>query len=114
MTTIRVKEKNSRVIIDITGHAGYSLKDDVVCAAVSALSYTLMQRVQDMDNFNAFNRMRCDYKDGEVHVDVIPHRAYEEELHTTVRTILTGFELLNKRYPNNVFLDFTGGRNFER
>lgn len=114
MTTVKVQENGGRITINITGHAGFSDSNDIVCAAVSALSYTLMQRIQDMDNFNAFDRMCCDFKDGAVHVDAIPHKAYEEELYTTVRTILTGFELLNNRYPNNVFLDFTGGRSFER
>lgn len=112
MTNVSIKEYGSKVRIDITGHAGYNPGSDIVCAAVSCLSYTLMQRLRDMDNYNYFHKMEVQFDSGEVHIAVDAKDIYRLEVEATLVTILTGFELLENKYPDNIRLEIMGGRNY--
>lgn len=114
MTTVQIQDEGAKVIIDITGHAGFYSGNDIVCAAVSSLSYTLMQRIRDMDDYGAFNSVTIQRDSGEVHIIALVKKDYRSEFDITLVTVLTGFELLRQKYPNNVFLDLLGGRRYER
>ena len=44
MTTARLYKDGNDYVADISGHAGYSVdRPDIVCAACSTLTYTLLQ-----------------------------------------------------------------------
>lgn len=52
MITIKVTENRDdlRVRLEVTGHAGYAEYDkDIVCSAVSILTYTVAQLILEMD-----------------------------------------------------------------
>ncbi len=72
--------------LEIKGHAGYKeIGHDIVCAAVSILAYTFIE-VNDVDII-------------EYTVDAI---ILEYDKDTDISFIKTGFELIEKEYPDNV------------
>lgn len=108
MTKCKIVKDNNRYQVDISGHAGFSPGNDPVCAAISILSFTLMQMVTDMEATGGFREFYNDYRSGVVHVDVTTASHARTELEGIIRTIRTGFELLQKRYPNNLQLEVLG------
>ena len=104
MTTVKIEQLNNRFLIDITGHAGFNPGNDIVCAAVSVLSQTLVQCIQDEEINGDLTINYLDLQDGIVNIDInYPDRA-REKIMSALSVIITGFELLSNAYPDNVDL----------
>ncbi|MEE0100341.1 MAG: ribosomal-processing cysteine protease Prp [Acutalibacteraceae bacterium] len=95
MITISVQKSKKKVQIDVDGHAHYHPGNDIVCAAVSALTFTLMQAVKD---HHAEKILDC--QSGKVHL-VIRRTA---GIDAVTEAIITGYKLIAKNYPKNVHL----------
>ena len=80
MVTVTSKNEKNRYEWEIKGHAGFKPGNDIVCAAVSAITYTLVQMLLNM-----------------------------QEMNTVTETILGGYMLLESEYPDHVTLDFGVG-----
>lgn len=110
MTNIEIYKNKNKFKITISGHAGYGEKNnlppgcDVVCAAVSTISYTIMQRVKDMENEGKMVSAHINCKPGYVFLDVIVKEKYSDELCWTIETIKTAYELISDSYPDFVKL----------
>lgn len=95
--------------IDIVGHAEYGEKgEDIVCAGVSTLFYTLAEslyEVRDMMEENiVFN-----YEDGTGHIECKPKSEYEANVSLIYWTILKGFDLVARNYEKNVKFEVVVG-----
>ena len=86
--------KNDRFSMDIDGHAYYAeVGKDIVCAAVSVLIETLVDRLDDVTD--------------SYHVEITDGKikrigASGTEALKVLATILTGLELIQNTYPENV------------
>lgn len=94
---IAVSVKKGRIEID--GHAGYGRRgEDIVCAAVSALAYTLAESLENLT-------------DDSVKYSLTPGRAFIEcqNLSDAGRLItesfLVGIKLIAGSYPEFIYID---------
>ena len=102
MTTARLYKDGNDYVADISGHAGYSVdRPDIVCAACSTLTYTLLQSCCSAS---------CDFDyrtdDGSFFICV---RNGGDRVATIFDTISQGFALLAAKYPGNVALHTDAG-----
>lgn len=103
MTEISYKCDGNLHHITIDGHAGFSTSGmDIVCSAVSILTYTLMENIAQLDIDS-----ETDIKEGHVSITVLVPDNLNEKLETLFNTILIGYELLEQSYPDYVRV---GGR----
>lgn len=82
----------------ITGHADFAKGTDIVCSACSVLCYTLGQALSDIQP-----SIKLTYNSGDFQTEITPKNQKEQEkIHTIFNTIITGYLLLAKEYPENV------------
>lgn len=103
MLTALFQQDCTRFRIDITGHAEYNPGGpDIVCASTSTLAYTLLQCLiaeQDAGNMSVF-KYRVDK--GDVHIKFTPRKETAEYMEVIVAVIVSGFAMLQKKYPEHV------------
>lgn len=110
MTTIEINKKKNEYRLKVSGHAGYGEKNslpsgcDIVCAAISAISFTMLQRVKDMENEGKIISANMKYDPGYVFIHVIVKENFTDELIWTIETVKTAYELLSESYPEFVKL----------
>ena len=111
MTTAIFKQDGCFFYIKINGHAGYTRNGaDIVCAACSALTYTLLQCALSMQAKGQAKDVRIgNAADGLFAVEVETLADTRERFETVVDTIATGFLLLQHKYPKNVQLHVIDG-----
>lgn len=101
---IKIKFTPKTFTLDITGHAGHGKKgEDIVCAAVSSLFYTLGEALLSSDAMLQEPMVFCD-DDGKGHLSCKPKKEYEANISLIYWTILKGFEMIEKNYKKNVKL----------
>ena len=94
--------------LDITGHAEHGKKgEDIVCAAISTLFYTLGEALYESREMMAEDIVFSD-EDGNGHLSCKPKAEYEANISLIYWTILNGFELVSKNYKKNVKLCVVG------
>ena len=105
MVTIESSNRKNHYEFKIQGHAEYNPGNDIVCAGISALTFTLAQSLINMQERNAFYQLdyRLDKGNAWIRADVRP--PYMQEMNTVVETILTGYIMMESRYPDHVKLD---------
>jgi uncharacterized protein YsxB (DUF464 family) len=115
MTNVEVRRNlftSSQYRVRIRGHAGFEPGKDIVCAAVSILTYTLAQKLTDLQ---AEQKVVCgiSMESGNAEFFVWVRCGHEQEFETVLDTIITGFELLAEKYPEHVSIvsSVDGGRN---
>lgn len=98
---IEIKFKPDTFTLDITGHAEHGEKgEDIVCAAISTLFYTLAESLYAMKEYT--ESLDIDDTDGHGHIVCNPKEKYEANISLIFWTILNGFELVAKNYQDNV------------
>jgi uncharacterized protein YsxB (DUF464 family) len=100
------------------GHAGYKPGEDIVCAALSILITTLAQNVNDLDSWNCIEKIiRLVPGDSEVTLRKKTERPVDRityEINERMyRSLITGFELLEQKFPQNVCLEWVGDKKKE-
>lgn len=105
MITVEVDKIN--YVVTISGHAGYSEEKgkDIVCAAVSILTYTLEDTLDKHAKYML--DYRCEDK-GMVKVRCVPQEGYARDIDTVLEYFTNGIRLLHENYPNNVLLILKG------
>ncbi len=94
--------------LDIEGHANHGKKgEDVVCAAVSTLFYTLAVSLYQVKHLMAEDIVFSD-EDGNGHISCKPKEEYESNVSLIYWTILNGFDLVEKNYKKFVNLLVVG------
>ena len=101
---IRIRYCRDSHCVTIEGHAGYSEigAQDPVCAAVSALAYTLSANVMDLGEKGMVVNgvMRMHPGDSEISCKVVP--GFEEDVERVFEAVCLGFELLSSVFEKNI------------
>lgn len=97
MITISPILEGNRLNLSIQGHAGYAeAGKDIVCAAVSAITYTLLQAVFDAgirpDKFRE--------EAGNFYVSA----KLDDRTKIAAQALLRGYERIAAAYPENIFV----------
>lgn len=108
MTNVSIRSDRGYAKIVIKGHAGYGMLNnlpeghDIVCAAISMLGQTLVQRLMDMADEQKviLHNLRCG--PGEINVRVLAKRGNRDELETTIKTVEAGMKLIQEQYPDYI------------
>jgi len=102
MIQIRIDVEGMRLEID--GHAGYAPEgQDIICAAVSTLAYTLAQNLAltlCSDEYTA------EFKTGHAHIEARPPEALAEQCRGIFMTIANGLTMLEAQYGQ--YIQFEG------
>lgn len=94
--------------IEIKGHANHGKKgEDIVCAAISTLFYTLGEALNQSAEMLECAPMFKD-EDGEGTLCCKPKKEYRGNIALTYRAILIGLELVANNYPKNVTFNVVG------
>lgn len=94
--------------LDVIGHAEHGKKgEDIVCAAISTLFYTLGESLYETRYMMAEDVI-FDDKDGNGHISCKPKEEYEANVSLIYWTILNGFQLVARNYKKNVNLKVVG------
>ncbi len=104
MVTVKCNKKGNRHKITIEGHAEYNPGLDIVCSAVSMLSFTLLQALKNEHENGNLRYFFMHHDSGNVHIVADTKKLFCERLQTIINTIFLGFELLAAKYPENVEL----------
>lgn len=108
MTNVRIKSDKGYAKIIIKGHAGYGMMNhlpeghDIVCAAISMLGQTLVQRLMDMSDERKVIIHNLRYEPGEINIRVLAKRGNRDELENTIKTVETGMMLIQEQYPDYI------------
>lgn len=88
------------------GHAEYSAPGtDIICAACSALFYTLCQSLLDEENMGHLCQApKMEMSKGRASIRCIPKTEAEARVDVVFRTVINGFHMLSQRYPEFVNL----------
>lgn len=80
----------------VKGHAGYAEpRKDIVCAAVTALTQTLIQSIEDLTD----DEIEYSISPGRVDIN---HRNLSEKSKTLVDSFFVGIRLIADEFPNYV------------
>lgn len=107
MITAKVsyRENTKRFRLEIDGHAGQATHgNDIVCSAVSTLTYSAAQVVQVMAaNGYCSNSPTVDLESGKAVIDLVCENEEEyNKMRLTTLFLVAGFALLQKQYPKYV------------
>lgn len=95
--------------LDITGHAEHGEKgEDIVCAAVSTLFYTLAEALYEYRHMMKEDIIFSD-EDGNGHIECKPKSEFEANVSLIYWTIMTGFDLVARNYEKNVKFEVVVG-----
>lgn len=100
MTTVCFSRKGNVYEFFVRGHAGYAQpgREDIVCAAVSVLGYTLLQALREAEKAGVIRCLTERIRSGDLEA------RFESQHHGTanaiVNTILCGYRLVEERYPD--------------
>lgn len=102
MTLIRYDENSHHM--SINGHAGYAPEgQDIVCAAVSSLTYTLANAMMGLEQQGLVTDLVIRMDNGSVDMFCKPkNESGQTALRTVFDTIMGGYELIARSYPQNV------------
>jgi len=82
--------------IEISGHAGYAEPGkDIVCAAVTALTQTLIQSIENLTD----DKIECRISPGKAEIE---YRNLSEKSKTLVDSFFIGICLIAEEFPEHV------------
>ena len=107
MIYIEYTKNSNQFNLCASGHAGSGQPGhDLVCAAVSALVYTLAQTISFLGSANnAFKHCSIDLNSGNSSISCVPEQDFFRDVQTVFETIAIGLEYLSKNEPQ--YLKFT-------
>lgn len=110
MTTAVITQRGNEYSITINGHAGYSDGGpDIVCAACSVLTCTLMQCAFSEEAAGNLKELSTAEYSGDVLLRLTASDHAAERISAIVDTIASGFAMLAHTYPENVRLSVRTG-----
>ena len=110
MTKVNMLFEKSYVKISVRGHAGFAARNnlpeghDIVCAAISILGQTLVQRLLTLAEENKILLSLNRYEAGNIDVHAVVKQSHIEEVEATLETIRTGYRMLENEYPDYIKL----------
>lgn len=108
MTQVRITESDISVVIDLKGHAGFNPGNDIVCASISTLSYTLINYLQLMKQENRLSELSINDESGHHHIEAKTKRGFEAELQHAIGFFKIGLAMISEHYPSYLRVDSIG------
>lgn len=103
MTTVYHREYYDRLLIAVEGHSGFSESgSDIVCAGVSALTYTLLNCMLDEEAAGNIKLIRNIVRDGYIHLEIECFDFSMERIKGMFDACVTGLLMLEENYPEFV------------
>lgn len=103
MTQVEMVKDGNGIDIRVLGHAGYgNAGNDIVCAAASILSATLVQCLDEMDERGELRRYDKEIAPGCVKIRAEPEDGAGRRIDALTETIMTGYLLLENQYGKYV------------
>ena len=105
MTTAEFRQVGERFDAKVTGHAGYNRNGpDIVCSACSMLSCTLLQCMMEEEAAGGLSEFHQSARDASVYLLAAAQPSAQARVEATFHTIISGFALLARDYPEHVRL----------
>lgn len=107
MILVKMSRKGGVYTFESIGHAGYADPGkDIVCAAASILSFTL---IESIDESGLAQPPTIEQTHGKVLVRVKPKKEAEGKIRAVFEVVGNGFSLLEKNYKKNLKFVFREG-----
>ena len=102
MIIVSYRCEDGKLTVRMAGHSGSApAGEDLVCAACTALAYTLAQAVLDAEAQMEAAPM-VDLREGFGKISCQPKKIYLPGMMTIYHAVYRGFELLSTAYPSNI------------
>lgn len=89
--------------VTVVGHAGSAEHGhDLVCAAASALAYTLADNVNELHKTGAVKNTVLQVKEGCTEISCTPNRKMRSVVSLVYDTVCRGFWMLEENHPEHV------------
>ena len=105
MTKVRVMKTAGQIAgFEMSGHSGYADQgEDIVCAAISAISQTAVIGIVDVLGIDA----RCMQDDRRGRLSLtMPNGCSDERADAVLRTMVAGLEQIERQYPDFIRIMF--------
>ena len=104
--TLSTADVYGRIRLDVEGHAQQAEHgQDIVCSAVSILTYTAAQIVKNMiDRGWCIGTPTVELESGNAHIEATVSMFHYDEASAMMEVIKTGYTLLQHNYPQYVRL----------
>ena len=99
MTQMTIHEDDKHVKIDIVGHAGYNPGNDVVCAAISTMSYALINSLERLMDGFMINELTVVDEPGNFHITFTKIYKFRSRWYAIRDFFMTGMEMISEEYP---------------
>lgn len=101
MTEIHISNVASKMYgLSVTGHAGYAeIGKDIVCSAISVLSYSLLKYLHEAENENRVGILEETIEEGNVTVVI---EINDPTVMEGIKAVTGGYELLSDNYPDYI------------
>ena len=100
VTTMCYREYYDRFLILIEGHSGFGASgEDIVCAGISTISYTLLNTLLDEESAGNIKLIRNIVRDGYMCLEIECAQYAEQRLKGIIDTCIKGFFMLEESYP---------------
>ena len=110
MTKVNMLFDKGYVKITMKGHAGFAERNnlpeghDIVCAAISNLGQTLVQRLLTLAEEKKILLSLNRYEAGNIDAHAVVKQSHIEEVEATLETIRVGYSMLENEYPDYIKL----------
>ena len=110
MVTIKITDnpKDMIVRLEVSGHAEYAEEGkDIVCSAVSMLTYTVAQLIHEMKSFGKLEKeptVKMNHGDSVIEAKCRKGVYYFYDAKRIMRYAKSGYRLLQRDYPDHVKL----------
>lgn len=89
--------------LHLRGHAEYNVGNDIVCAAISALVYSLVQTLIDIAP-QAIKDYQLE-SGADIEVNPVTNKTLQLKIDMAFQTVIKGLTLICKQYPNNANIE---------
>lgn len=87
--------------VTVKGHAGTApAGQDLVCAAVSTLTYTLAENVAQLHRLGKVAEPEIRLENGDAEISCVPSVAFKNIVRAFFEAVCIGFALLEEKYPD--------------
>ena len=87
--------------VTVRGHAGTApAGQDLVCAAVSTLTYTLAENVAQLHRWRKVAKPKIRLENGDAEISCVPAAACRSAVMDVFEAVCIGFALLEEKYPD--------------
>lgn len=92
--------------ISIIGHADYNPGNDIVCSAISAISYTILGSLMNIPTAI----VKYDISSGDMVIDVEDVLMVKDivKVSTIIDVAILGFMQIEAKYPSNIKVNYDG------